>query len=86
METFTKIFYHKNNDTLGNLEKVSLLYADTVQDDLLARVVFGKFVCGKLHVIGEFYIGDFVPRAIKHAQIETKWRILYWHRSANRQY
>ena len=42
----------------------------TVQDDLLARVIFGEFVCGKL--IGEFYIGDFVPRAIEHAQIETK--------------
>ena len=36
----------------------------------MARVIFGKFVCGKL--IGEFYIGDFVPRAIEHAQIETK--------------
>ena len=36
-----------------------------------------------------FYIGNFVPRAIEHAQIETKWQILYWrflHRNANRQY
>ena len=44
----------------------------TVQDDLLARVIFGKFVCGKL--IGKFYIGDFVSHAIEHAQIETKCR------------
>ena len=29
----------------------------TVQDDLLVRVIFGKFVSGKL--IHEFYIGDF---------------------------
>ena len=59
----------------------------TIQDDLLVRVIFGKFACGKL--IGGFYIGDFVPRAIEHAQIETKWWILYWqflHRTANRQY
>ena len=58
------------------------LNVNTVQDDLLARVIFDKFVCGKL-------IGDFVPRAIEHAQIETKWWILYWrflHRTANRQY
>ena len=30
-----------------------------------------------------------MPRAIEHAQIETKWRILYWgflHRTTNRQY
>ena len=59
----------------------------TVQDDLLVRVIFGKFACGKL--IGESYIGDFVPRAIEHAQIETKWWILYCqflHGSANHQY
>ena len=37
----------------------------TVQDDLLARVIFGEFACGKL-------IGNFVPRAIEHAQIEIK--------------
>ena len=28
--------------------------------------------------IGRFYIGDFVPHAIEHAQIETKWRFLYF--------
>ena len=48
----------------------------TVQDDLLVRVIFDEFVFGKL--IGKFYIGNFVPRAIEHAQIETKWWILYW--------
>ena len=36
------------------------------------ELIFGKFVCGKL--IGEFYIGDFVPRAIEHVQIETNGR------------
>ena len=46
-----------------------------IQDDLLAGVIFGGFACGK---IDGFYIGDFVPRAIEHAQIETKWQILYW--------
>ena len=44
----------------------------TVQDDLLARVIFGEFACRSYNVIGEFYIGDFVPRAIEHAQIEIK--------------
>ena len=43
-------------------------YNTTVQDDLLVRVIFDKFVCGKL--IGEFYIGDFVPCAIEHAQLK----------------
>ena len=38
-----------------------IIWTHTVQDYLLARVIFG-----------EFYIGDFVPRAIEHAQIETK--------------
>ena len=48
----------------------------TMKDDLLASVMFGKFASGKS--IGKFYIGKFVPHAIGHAQIETKWRILYW--------
>ena len=39
-----------------------------IQDDLLVRVIYGTFACGKL-------IGEFV---IEHAQIETKWWILYW--------
>ena len=30
----------------------------TVQDDLLARVIFGELACGKL--IGKFYIGNCV--------------------------
>ena len=40
-------------------------------------------------LIGKLYIGDFVPRAIEHAQIETKCQILYWqfrHKTANCQY
>ena len=45
-----------------------------IQDDLLARVIFCEFTCGKL--IGEIYSRNFVPRVIEHAQIETKWRIL----------
>ena len=42
--------------------------------------------------IGGFYIGNFLchgPRAIEHAQIETKWQILYWqylYRTAQHQY
>ena len=48
----------------------SLIYMYAIQDDLLARVIFGEFVCGKL--IGKFFIGDFVPRAIEHVQIEIK--------------
>ena len=59
----------------------------TVQDDLLVKVIFAKFAWGKL--IGEFCIGDFVPRAIEHAQIETKMVVLYWqflHRTMSRQY
>ena len=31
----------------------------TVQDNSLARVIFGEPACGKL--IGKFYIGNFVP-------------------------
>ena len=34
------------------------------------RIIFGEFACGKL--IAGFYIADFVPRAIEHAQIEIK--------------
>ena len=59
-------------------------YICTVKDDLLARVIFGEFACGKL--IGEFYIGNFVVRAIEHAQIETKMVERFLHRTANCQY
>ena len=45
---------------------------NNVQDDLLARIIVGEFVCGKL--IGKFYIGDFVAHAIEHLQIETNGR------------
>ena len=55
-----------------------------VQDDLLAKVIFGEFACEKL--IGEFYIGH-VPLSM--LRLKQKWRILYWqflHRTTNRQY
>lgn len=29
------------------------------------KCISGEFACGKL--IAEFYIGDFIPRAIEHA-------------------
>ena len=55
----------------------------TVQDDLLARVIIGKFACGKL-------MANFISAsASEHAQFETKWWILYWrflHRTVNCQY
>ena len=54
---------------------------NTVQDDLLARVIFGEFACGKL--IGEFYIGH-MPLSV--LRLKQKWWILYWqflYRTAN---
>ena len=49
-----------------------MMKLNTIQDDLFVGVI-----C-LWKEIGGFYNGDFVPRAIKHAQIETKYWILYW--------
>ena len=49
----------------------------TVQDDLLARVLFDKFACRKLMVNFILAILCHVPLSML-MQFETKWWILYW--------
>ena len=44
------------------------------QDDLLVGVIFGEFACGKKLADFIFYIGNCVPHAIEHAQIEINDR------------
>ena len=69
------------------LNLISATRRYTIQDDFFGWSNIWQISLGK--EISGFYIGDFVPRAIEHAQIKTKWWILYWqflHRTANRQY
>ena len=61
-------------------------FINTVQDDLLAGVIFGGFVYGKK-------LADFILAILCHVPLSMlrlkKWWILYWqflHRTANCQY